>query len=177
VNAPRCIDCDASATHDAQPSRGTPEGRQGPKCDRHAGPARTVSGLPVPRCTSAEAGTSDEATEGIVMNDFVISADTLAEFAATNNALERAIPESWDGEESWSWIAERWIEHMATTHGAHCAGRYCPARADMPRHVAALRRMWRDSERYSTLPNHPATGGYRDAVRDLANELGVDLDA
>lgn len=42
-------------------------------------------------------------------------------------------------------------------------------------YVGALRRMWRDSEQYGTNPLHPATGGYRDAIRDLAHELGVDL--
>jgi hypothetical protein len=41
-----CTDCDTVATVDRQPAGGTPEGKPGPKCDRHAGPARTTLGRP-----------------------------------------------------------------------------------------------------------------------------------
>jgi hypothetical protein len=44
----RCVDCDDQAVTVGQPFHGTPEGRPGPKCSRHAGPARRLSGLPVP---------------------------------------------------------------------------------------------------------------------------------
>jgi hypothetical protein len=44
----QCVDCGASAVTAGQPFGGTPEGRTGPKCRRHAGPARTISGLPAP---------------------------------------------------------------------------------------------------------------------------------
>ena len=46
--------------------------------------------------------------------------------------------------------------------------------ADTPAYVGALRRMWRDSERYPQ--GSVQRVYYRDAIRDLANELGVDLD-
>ena len=94
-----------------------------------------------------------------------------------NATLERVIPEAWGDDASWSSIAVAWIEHMATTHGANCAGPHCAATAEVPAHVAAIRRMWRDVKQYGWNPAHPATGGYRDAIRNLAHELGVDLDA
>ncbi len=43
------------------------------------------------------------------------------------------------------------------------------------RYTEALRRMWRDSS-VSPVQTRPVNGGYRDAIRDLAHELGVDLD-
>lgn len=92
----------------------------------------------------------------------------LREWVDVAEAIERHISESWDGETSLGDIAVRWIGHMATTHGAHCAGPHCTATADTPAYAGALRRMWRDSE---TL-----IADYRDAIRDLAHELGVDLD-
>lgn len=85
----------------------------------------------------------------------------MAGAAILHEALERAIADAWDG-------------HMATTHGAHCAGPYCEATADTPAYVSALRRMWRDS--VTTGPGTDGAATYRDAIRDLAHELGVDLD-
>jgi hypothetical protein len=46
--------------------------------------------------------------------------------------------------------------------------------ASAPAYVGALRRMWRNVRRYD--PDAIARAGYRDAIRDLAHELGVDLD-
>jgi len=102
--------------------------------------------------------------------------DVAQDYNVINAALECAIGESWEGEESWSWIAARWIEHMATTHGAHCPGRGCLATADAPAYVGALRRMRRDASKYGAHADSIWRAGYRDAIRDLANELGVDLD-
>lgn len=93
-----------------------------------------------------------------------------------NDALERAIPESWDGEESWEWIAARWIEHMATTHGAACPGRHCAATAERSAADGALRQAWRDSDGLTRPATTTYYRGYRDAVRDLAHALGIDLD-
>lgn len=177
MTAPRCVDCDAPATHDAQPSRGAPEGSPGPKCDRHAGPARTISGLPGVRCTSGDGCPVHPDLRGIHPPwGARYIPDALAELKAISEALGLAVPESWGGEESWSWIAEQWIRHMATTHGAHCAGRGCLATADTPAYVGALRRM-RDYARswHGDAPDQ-YWRGMLDAVRDLAHELGVDLD-
>ena len=99
-------------------------------------------------------------------------AELVNEFNVINAALEQAIPGSWDDDAAWSHIASEWIMHMAATHGAHCAGRHCVATGEMPAYVGALRRMWADS-------GEPRTGyqaGYAHAIRDLAHELGVDLD-
>ena len=94
--------------------------------------------------------------------------------AILHEALEAAIGDSWDDDDSWESIAAAWVAHMAATHGAHCAGPYCEATADTPAYVGALRRMWRSVRQYD--PDAIARAGYRDAIRDLAHELGVDLD-
>lgn len=44
-----------------------------------------------------------------------------------------------------------------------------------PAYVTELRRARRQTEQYGVNPLHPATSGYRDAIEDLARELGVDL--
>jgi len=99
-------------------------------------------------------------------------ATLIDELNAINDALRRAIPGSWDDDAAWSHIASQWIAHMATTHGAHCPGRHCQATADTPAYVGSLRRMATvDATNYGLYGR-----GYRDAIRDLANELGVDLD-
>lgn len=88
-------------------------------------------------------------------------------------ALEPAISESWDGETSFGDIAARWIAHMASTHGAHCAGPHCEATADTPAYVGALRRMWHETE----TTDHPEwCVDKRETLSDLAHELGVDLE-
>lgn len=91
--------------------------------------------------------------------------------------LEGVINDGWDDDDSWESIASNWIEHMASTHGAHCPGRHCAATAEVPAHVGALRRMWRH---HVMKVRPPAIAirdqGYHDAIRDLAHELGVDLD-
>lgn len=92
------------------------------------------------------------------------------ELNAINAALERAIPGSWDDDAAWSNIASQWITHMATTHGAHCPGRHCQATADTPAYVGTLREMLAAAWCYGDR----ATA--EKVIRDLANELGVDLD-
>lgn len=93
----------------------------------------------------------------------------LASAAILHEALERAIPESWDGEDSWVSIAAAWIEHMATTHGAHCAGPHCTATADAPAYVEVIR-----AHVAAARKDNPTTAW---RLEDLAHELGVDLDA
>jgi hypothetical protein len=82
-------------------------------------------------------------------------------------ALEQAMPETWDGETSFSDIAARWTAHMATAHGAHCADPHCSATAGTPAYVGALRRAYAIAPRYASA---------RVLIADLAHELGVDLD-
>lgn len=48
------------------------------------------------------------------------------------------------------------------------------AATETPTYVNALRRMWRSVRQYDS--DAIARAGYRDAIRDLAYELGVDLD-
>lgn len=98
----------------------------------------------------------------------------LRELVDIVEALEPVMHENWDDDVSFGSIAVDWITHMGTTHGARCMGPHCAATADTPAYVVALRRMWRNIRKYD--PDAIARAGYRDAIRDLAHELGVDLD-
>lgn len=91
----------------------------------------------------------------------------LREWIDVNESLERAMSDAWDADSTMAEIAGRWIKHMATTHGAHCAGPHCTATAETPAYVTVLRRMWRayDADRLGV-----------DLIEELAHELGVDLD-
>lgn len=95
----------------------------------------------------------------------------LREWVDVAEALERAMSDAWDADSTLGEIAGRWIKHMATTHGAHCAGPHCTATADTPAYVAVLRRMWRNTA--GSISDRMT--GYRWAISDLAHELGVDL--
>lgn len=119
------------------------------------------------RCTTLPG--CPEHAQHIRHNPFIhVDLETeLLEWIDVHEALERAMSDAWDADSTMSEIAGRWITHMATAHGAHCAGPHCAATADTPAYVAVLRRMYRDT------PNSE----YLTAVCDLAHELGVDLDS
>lgn len=95
------------------------------------------------------------------------------EWADIGESLELAMSDAWDADSTMSEIAGRWIKHMAATHGAHCAGPHCEATADTPAYVGALRRMWRQIG--PQLGAQHFREGARQALSDLAHELGVDL--
>lgn len=94
--------------------------------------------------------------------------------AHLHQALESAIPESWDGEDSWESIAARWIAHMAETHGHDCPGPFCPATAAQSAAEGAIRRMWRQTQPQGDAREFVA--GVRRVLIDLADELNIDLD-
>lgn len=100
--------------------------------------------------------------------------DVLTDAAPLWEALERHVPESWDDDAGD--VYERWIEHMATTHGAACPGRHCEATAERSAAEGALRQAWRDSDGLARPSTAAYYRGYRDAIRDLAHALGIDLD-
>ena len=93
----------------------------------------------------------------------------LREWIDVNAALEQAMSDAWDADSTMSEIAGRWIKHMATTHGAHCAGPHCTATADAPAYVEVIR-----AHVAAARKDNPTTAW---RLEDLAHELGVDLDA
>lgn len=87
------------------------------------------------------------------------------------DALDRVMHQSWDGEESFDYIATRWIEHMATTHGHDCPGKYCPATATESAAAALIKTLYAASGEART----GYQAGYVKALIDLADELGIEL--
>ena len=86
--------------------------------------------------------------------------------------------DEWDGEESAEYIAARWINHMAATHGADCPGRHCDATRERSAAAGAIYGHLRDlagipieHQQYRP-PGYYE--GYRTALLDLLVHLGLD---